>query len=205
VDIKNRGIVVSIQGYSQKTTSEMASEAVSAGCVALRLDKPVSLRDGLERVPVIGLRKCSVLRPAEEPYITVTPDAVQEIANWADLVAIDCRKCNTRRFELTEYCKKRNIQFVADIETIDDWKGIQGFGYAWAATTFSVFHKNHRPDIALIEELKKNGERRIIAEGNFSSRVDVRTALQAGAHMVCIGAAIANVYKLTRKYTTVEW
>jgi len=204
VDFK-RGIIVSIQGYSQKTTSELASEAVSAGCVALRLDKPVSIRDGLDRVPIIGLRKSSVPHPASEPYITTTPDAVQEVSNWANYVAIDCRVCNPRRAELADYCNKRNIKFVADIETVDDWKSIQGLGFSWAATTFSVFHKNHRPDISLVKVLKESGEKHIIAEGNYTSRVDVRTALQSGAHMVCIGAAIANVYKLTRKYTTVEF
>jgi putative N-acetylmannosamine-6-phosphate epimerase len=46
-------------------------------------------------------------------------------------------------------------------------------------------------------------EKHLIAEGNYSSREDVHIALESGAHAVCIGGAISNVYKLTKKYTSI--
>lgn len=200
-----RGIIVSIQGYQPKTTGELASEAVRAGAIALRTDKLIRLQEGVERVPVIGLQKMHVNAPAREAYITVTIEAVQEVAKWADYVAVDCRTCNVKRMEILAWCKENNIKAVADIATFDDWATLQGQTYAFVATTLSVFHKNHRPDLALVDQIIEAGEKNLIAEGNYATRKDVQTVLKRGARCVCIGGAISNVYKLTRKFTTVEY
>lgn len=200
-----RGIIVSIQGYETRTTGELASEAVRAGAIALRSDKPIRLQEDVERVPVIGLHKMHVRAPSREPYITAELETVQEVAKWADYVAIDCRVCNTRRMELLDWCKANKIKVVADIASYDDWASLQGQRYDYIATTLSVFHKNHRPDTVLVEQLIKAGEKNVIAEGNYTTRKDVQAVLKRGAAAVCIGGAISNVYKLTRKFTTVEF
>ena len=200
-----RGIIVSIQGYHQKTIAELAGEAIRAGAIALRTDKPIRVSTDLERVPVIGLHKEHVRTPSREAYITATVEALQSVARWADYVAIDYRICNAKRKELSDWCKQNKIKVVADIACMADWHSIQDLRYDFVATTLSVFHKNHRPDTKLIEELVKAGEKHIIAEGNYTTRVDVQAVLKSGAHAVCIGAAISNVYKLTRKFTTVEF
>jgi len=57
----------------------------------------------------------------------------------------------------------------------------------------------------LIKELLKLGEKNIIAEGNFSARSDVAEIAASGVHNICVGGAISNVYKLTKKYTSVRW
>ena len=199
-----RGIIVSIQGYQQKTIGEMASDAVRAGAIAIRTDKPIRLEEGVERVPIIGLHKLHVHAPSREPYITNTLEAAQAVARWADYVAVDCRRCNPEHENILAWCKANGVKVVADIETIEDWQQING-PRDFVATTFSVFHKNHRPDTALIVALAEAGEKNIIAEGNYSTRIDVQTALKTGAHAVCIGAAISNVYKLTRKFSTIEF
>jgi N-acylglucosamine-6-phosphate 2-epimerase len=202
-----RGIIVSIQGYSLSTTNELAREAASAGAMALRTDKPIKL-DGMnfcERPPVIGLHKNHVHAPSREPYITVTIADAQAVSKWADYVAVDCRRCNPARADIAAWCKTNGVKMIADIENIEDWQEIRDLYYDFVATTFSVFHKNHRPDVALIAALAAAGEKKIIAEGNYTTRLDVQTALETGAHAVCIGAAISNVYKLTRKFTTIEF
>ena len=206
-----RGIIVSIQGYHQKTITELAMDAVSAGAVAIRTDKPITIRTGAqfddhdERVPIIGLYKIHVCAPSREPYITSTLEAVQAVSKWADYVAVDYRQCNTERETISAWCKAAGIHLIADIETTDDWESIQGLHYDFVATTFSVFHKNHRPDIQLVKDLVAAGEKHIIAEGNYTTRCDVQEVLKAGAHAVCIGGAISNVYKLARKFTTIEF
>jgi len=202
-----RGIIISIQGYQRVTTNELAGEAVKAGAVALRTDKPIKLPDGVERVPIIGLHKIRVDSPARQPYITASLEALALVRPWADLIAVDCRIVNPARRELLMWCADAQIPVVADIATLEDWKTLRELSvpYAYVATTCSVFHKNHRPDINLVKELSGLGEKNIIAEGNYSARVDVRQALKTGAHAVCLGAAVANVYKLTRKYTTIDF
>lgn len=201
-----RGIIVSIQGYSLVTTAELAGEAIRAGAVAIRTDKPLRLGANAERVPVIGLHKTHVREPSKEPYLTSTLAEVQDVARWADLVAADFRNCNAaEREKIAVWCRANQKPLVADLETLDDWRAVQGLPYDFVTTTFSVFHMNHRPDLRLVEALRGAGERRLIAEGNFSARADVQAALRLGAHGVCLGAAVANVYKLTRKYTTLEF
>lgn len=202
-----RGIIISIQGYQRGTTNELASEAVKAGAVALRTDKPVRLSEGIESVPVIGLHKLHVKHPVAEPYITPNLELLEMVAAWADLVAVDMRNCNLRRAELAGWLKEHKKPMVADIACMADWHALQAghVEYAYVATTMSVFHKNHRPDLALVAALYAAGEKRVIAEGNYSARADVRQALKTGARAVCLGASVANVYKLTRKYTTIDF
>lgn len=199
----SRGIIVSIQGYHYKTMTELALDAISAGCVGIRTDKKLLIPDD-KRVPIVGLRKISVMDVKTCAYITPTPSDAELVALWADLVAVDCRRCNASMEETLRWCAEHGVKVVADIETYEDFEALSGDGhkYEFVATTLSVFKLLFRPNLRLVEKIAKT-ERRLIAEGNFTSRKDVKTALDAGAHAVCIGGAISNVYKLTRKYTSV--
>ncbi len=198
-----RGIIVSIQGYHYKTMTELAKDAINAGCVAIRTDKRLCLSDE-EKVPIIGLKKLQVEDVKAAAYITPTPEEVQEIESWADLVAVDYRACNENLQRTSKYCRERALKVVADIETYDDFANIRdrGYYYTYVATTLSVFKLLFRPNLRLVEKIAQE-EKHVIAEGNFSSRKDVRAAFEYGAHAVCIGSAISNVYKLTKKYTSV--
>lgn len=197
-----RGVIVSIQGYHYRTITELALDAISAGCVALRTDKRIMLRDD-QRVPVIGLKKVKVEEPKEEPYITQTVEDVEFVHSWSDLVAIDYRRLNPRLQQLSRFCREHGVKVVADIETYEDYQNIvdRGFLYEYVATTFAVFDSLFKPNLKLVEQIAKK-EKRLIAEGNFSSRKDVQEAFEYGAACVCIGSAISNVYKLTKKYTS---
>jgi len=203
IDGLPRGIIVSMQGYSYKTLTELAADAVNAGCVALRTDKRLALADD-KKVPIVGLRKVDVTDVKTFAYITPTIEDVQLVEPWADLVAIDYRRCNDNLNQVSRYCRDRKLEVVADVETFEDFQNIKdrGYYYAYVATTLSVFKLLFRPNLRLVEKIAKE-EKNLIAEGNFSSRRDVHEAFELGARAVCIGAAISNVYKLTRKYTSV--
>jgi len=198
-----RGVIVSIQGYHYKTMTELAKDAINAGCVAIRTDKRLCLSDE-EKVPIIGLKKLQVEDVKITAYITPTPEAVQEVEPWSDLIAIDYRASNPDLQRVSKYCREHSLKVVADIETFDDFANIRdrGYYYTYVATTLSVFKLLFRPNLRLVEKIAQE-EKRIIAEGNYTSRKDVRAAFEYGAHAVCIGSAIANVYKLTKKYTSI--
>lgn len=199
----SRGIIVSIQGYHYKTMTELAKDAINAGCVAIRTDKRLCLSDE-EKVSIIGIKKLQVEDVKVAAYITPTPEDVQEIESWADLVAVDYRGCNEDLQRVSKYCREHSLKVVADIETYDDFANIRdrGYYYTYVATTLSVFKLLFRPNLRLVEKIAQE-EKHLIAEGNFSSRKDVRAAFECGAHAVCIGSAISSVYKLTKKYTSV--
>jgi len=199
-----RGIIVSIQGYSYQTISELAKDAISASCVGLRIDKKITL-DMTHKLPIIGLKKSHVSDPKVEAYITANPEVVAAVAPWCDYVAIDARRCNSALASLMLYCKERRIKVVADIECFEDFQALKdaGYEYEFVSTTFSVFKQMYEPDIRLVEKLAPH-EKKLIAEGNYKSRKDVKSAFAAGAYAVCIGGAISNVYKLTKKFTSVS-
>lgn len=200
-----KGIIVSIQGYHQKTIEELAKNAVNAGCVGLRIDKPIHYRPYDKKVPVIGLNKIKVINPEIEPYITPTLEEIKKVSEWADYVAIDYRLINNNLEIISNYCKEKNIKVIADIGCIEDYENIKknNYYYTYVTTTFSVFKVLFKPDLKLLNKLIDSGENNIIAEGNYKTRKEVMEVYDIGVNNVCIGAAISNIYKLTRKFTTV--
>jgi putative N-acetylmannosamine-6-phosphate epimerase len=90
---------------------------------------------------------------------------------------------------------------VADIACLDDYKNIINSGYEceYVTTALSVFDR-HEPDLRLVSDLYKIGCKKIIAEGNFTACWQVAEAYKNGAVNVCIGTAISDIYKNTRRF-----
>lgn len=199
----NRGIIVSIQGYSSNTNNELCNSAIDAGAAAIRTDKPIKNRS----IPVIGLIKVKTDRKEETPYITPDIDLIKRVAEWADYIAIDFRMINKNLDAVSNYCRENKLKIIADIRNIEDYFNIVeiGYYYDYVATTFSVFDKKFEPNITLVSSLHEAGCKRIIAEGNYSRYKDVKDAFRLGANNICIGGAISDVYKLTRRYTTIDF
>jgi putative N-acetylmannosamine-6-phosphate epimerase len=191
-----KGLIVSIQGYSIQTTVELAGNAIRAGAIAIRTDKNMK-----SEVPTIGLRKIKVRSREEESYITVDVEAVKDVARWADYIAFDARSFNTNMKSIVEYCKQNGLKLIADIACMDDYKNIidAGFEFEYVTTALSVFDR-HEPDLKLVADLHKTGCKRIIAEGNFTACWQVAEAYKNGAVNVCVGTAISDIYKNTRRF-----
>jgi putative N-acetylmannosamine-6-phosphate epimerase len=200
-----RGIIVSIQGYSRETTRELSIQAISAGAVAIRTDKPVKI--SMEQaVPIIGLHKENGLNRANQAYITQNIREVQRVMDWSDYVAVDCRQCNQDIADVVEFCRANKVRLVADVGCWEDYAALKAAGvdFAYVTSALSVYRKRFYPDKRLAERLAKVEPKKVIAEGNFRAREDVAEMWRAGVQAVCIGGAITDVYKLTRKYTTIE-
>jgi len=146
-----KGIIVSVQGYSQETTEELAKEAVNAGAVAIRTDKDIKVN-----ALIVGLKKEKVDILEDEPYITHTLHAVKIVSKWADIIAIDYRRLNGNVKEISDYCREKELKVVADISNMRDYKNIiyKGYYYSFVATTFSVFKRKHHPDKKFIIQIK---------------------------------------------------
>jgi putative N-acetylmannosamine-6-phosphate epimerase len=201
--ILKKGIIISIQGYHYKTISELAEDAIAAGAVGIRTDKkPFSN----VRYPLIGLQKLTIKDPESEAYITPNIEEIKRVSPWAGFVAIDCRRLNEDLDTVLLFCAQNDIEVVADIQNMEDYKNLKekNHKFAFVATTFSIFNPGNKfsPDLDFIKELCDAGEKNIIAEGHYQTREQVREAFKSGANNICIGGAVANVYKLTRKFTT---
>jgi putative N-acetylmannosamine-6-phosphate epimerase len=198
----SKGLIVSVQGYSMETTEELIVDIANAGAVAIRTDKKVN-----SRLPLIGLSKKKVDDRRKESYITCTLEAVKEIEKWTKIIAIDYRKINKEIKKISEYCKEKKLNVIADISNIEDYENIMENDYyhTYIATTLSVLLNNsYKPDYDIIKELKNEDCKNIIAEGNYSTRWQVIQAYNMGVDNVCIGGAISDVFRLTRKFTTIR-
>ena len=169
----DKGLIVSIQGYSLSTTQELADICINSGAVGIRTDKPIE-----SDVPVIGLLKFK----DKKYYITTSIKTAENCSLMSNYVAIDCRKGNKGLSEIIEYCCHFNIEVVADIENIKDVENILKMKEkpSFISTTFSFF-KTGLPNIELIRHIKSITDIPIIAEGGYYDRVSIEKAFKNGA------------------------
>lgn len=198
-----KGLIVSLQIYSDETTKELAGEIMNGHAVAIRCDKDIEID-----MPKIGLKKRKGVNVRKHPYITHDVHTIKRVIHWADYVAVDYRSLNDNLPEISDFCRTNKIKVVADIGTLKDYENIlkNDYYYDYIATTFSHFYlqKKHDPDIMLIKKLSDLGEKNIIAEGNYQTRNHEKLAYAFGATNVCIGGAITDIYKQTLKYSSVD-
>ena len=195
------GIIVSIQGYSKNTTEELCKEIISAGAIGIRTDKNIRTE-----IDIIGLHKVHVNNPEIESYITNTIELIDSVSEWSQYVAVDYRKLNPNLQKISDFAKEKKIKIIADIGTRKDYENIKNndYYYTYIATTFSVFNPRRRfyPDLGFMQFLAEK-EKNVIAEGNINTRDQVRKIIEMGITNICIGAAISNIYKLTKKFTSI--
>lgn len=196
-----RGIIVSIQSKSSETTLELARDIQNAGAVAFRADKPIPLD-----LPVIGLQKRKVADCSREAYITDTVEEVEKVRQWADYVAIDYRFFNPNLKKISKHCKKYNIPVIADIQRWDDWINIKEHNlyFTYIATTFSLFNRGNHANTRLVKDLSREVPGKVIAEGGYKNTTLVKKAYENGAYAICIGMAITDVYKLTKRFVNID-
>jgi putative N-acetylmannosamine-6-phosphate epimerase len=191
-----KGLIVSIQNYSQNTTQELAEKVINGEAIAIRTDQQISVN-----VPVIALEKIE----NEKYYITSTIGSIKKCM-WGNYIAIDSRKGNRDLDLLYSFCHINEINIIADIENIEDVYNLLEIctklklkGIKYIATTFS-FLKNGMPDISLIKKIKKVTKIPVIAEGKYNNDTFISLAIQNGASHICIGTVISDIEKITSKY-----
>jgi putative N-acetylmannosamine-6-phosphate epimerase len=193
-----RGLIVSIQGYTQELTQNLADMIKDENIAAIRTDRHI-----YTNIPLIALKKNMTFKY----YITPTIEDLSH-CQWGNYTAIDCRKGNDNIVKLFQMAERYNQKIVADIECLDDVLNILELQKndkiilpSFFATTFSFFHTGGElPDLELIKEITKNTFVPVIAEGKYKTPIQVLTAYEMGAHNVCIGAEISDIKYLVNKF-----
>ena len=195
-----KGIIINVQGYSRKLTIEIIRQIQSAGAVAIQSDKPVEAG-----IPILGFKKIKCRNKLEKPYITPGIKDVKDVRKWAYIVIVDYRRINNNIKEISDYCKMENIGIIGNIGTIEDYFNIQenDFYYNYISIYFSKFH-SPGPDYELIKQLQQYDCKNIIAEGNFKEPEQVRKVYDMGINHVCVGTAVTNIFRLTKRFTSVK-
>ena len=193
----NRGLIVSIQGYSLQTTQELAEKAILGGAVAIRTDQPIKIP-----LHVIGLKKIY----EKKYYMTNDPVEINNVMKYADYVAIDCRRGNDDLGLIISHCHVNGYKYIADIEKIEDYENLMNICErekiitpSFVSTTFNVFNNNYHDD--LITNLCKLTSN-VIIEGGISETSEVfYYSRYRNVSNICIGTAISDIESLTNKFT----
>ncbi len=197
----NKGLIVSIQEYSQQTTIELAARCISNKAVAIRTDVDITWLKMHYDFSIIALKKLE-----KKYYITTSTESINS-CKWGDYIAIDSRRGNNDLNFLYVYAFYQNKKkIIADIENIEDVKNILRQNEKklielpkYFATTFS-FLKMGNPDIELIKNIKNLCDIPIIAEGKYKTLDQIKKAYEFGANNICIGSEISNIKYLMNKF-----
>lgn len=189
----------------------MARAAKQAGACAIRTN---GVRDviGIKEetnLPIIGIIKKGY--EGYEQYITVTMEEIDQLVKAeSDIIALDCtlrdRVDGRSVAELIKAIKEKypEIILMADIsnyeEGINAWKaGIDIVGTTLSGyTSYTV--KSEEPDFKLIEDLAKNIDIPVIAEGRIHKPEQAVKALDLGAYSVVVGGAITRPLEITTRF-----
>lgn len=189
----------------------MARAAKQAGASAIRTN---GVRDviGIKEetnLPIIGIIKKGY--EGYEQYITVTMEEVDQLVKaGADIIAIDCtlreRVDGRTVAEFIKDIKKKYPQIIlmADISNFEEGINAWESGIDMVGTTLSGYTpytlKLEEPDFKLIEDLSKNIDIPVIAEGRIHTPEQAARALDLGAHAVVVGGAITRPLEIATRF-----
>ncbi|ALP91475.1 MULTISPECIES: N-acetylmannosamine-6-phosphate 2-epimerase [Clostridium] len=189
----------------------MARAAKQAGAAAIRTN---GVRDviGIKEetnLPIIGIIKKGY--EGYEQYITVTMDEIDQLVQaGADIIAMDCtlreRVDGRSVSEFIQAIKEKYPQIIlmADISNLEEGINAWKAGIDMVGTTLSGYTeytlKLEEPDFKLIEDLAKNIDIPIIAEGRIHRPEQATKALDLGAHAVVVGGAITRPLEIATRF-----
>ena len=212
-------IIVSCQAYEDtplygpENMKTMARSVLLGGAKAIRACWPQDIKAirSLGDFPIVGINK--VLDPNREDmdYVYITPtfeSAVPVIEAGSDILALDCTiRPDRGKEELRELLRQiteayPDIAIMADCETLEDAIFAESTGMVdILSTTLAGIHRPLKhPDTELIKAIKQHCSLPVNAEGAVWELADLKSVMDAGADMVCIGTAITRPHLITRRF-----
>jgi putative N-acetylmannosamine-6-phosphate epimerase len=210
------GLIVSCQAkegeplYKPYIMGAMAQAAESGGAVGIRTDGPKIIKAVREntRLPIIGSYK--IWNKKTEVYVTPTFDSAEQIVkSGADIVGIDAtprpRGNNTGIAELIKRIKNElKVAVMADVSVLEEGCAAAEAGADFITTALAGYTSYSRQipgiDFKLLEDLVKDLDVPIIAEGRIYTPGNAYRALELGAFAVIVGTAITNPKWITEKF-----
>lgn len=207
------GLIVSCQALEDEplhggdTMAKMAKAAEIGGAIGIRSNGPDDIKNIKDSVklPIIGLNKID--HEGYEVYISPSIEDIKPIIEaGADMIAIDATKqsrpCEIE--DLVEYIHSKNKLVLADISTYEEAINAQRLNCDAVAITmvsYTSYTKDVKlPAFELLEQLVKDLDIPVIAEGNFNTPEAARKAMDLGAHAVVVGSAITRPQIITKKF-----
>ncbi len=192
------------------TLKRIATSVLRGGAGGLRAEgiAGVGAFRELTKLPIIGMVKTKDSNG--EVYITPTFEAAASVAAaGADMIALDCTMRRMSESEPWPALIRRihdelKLPVLADIASTEDAVAAADAGADAIATTlygYTVETRGIRTfSWPLLEDLLKEMEIPVFAEGHVNQPAEVEKALQLGAHAVVIGSAITRPEFITKRF-----
>lgn len=208
------GLIVSCQAlpheplYGSEIMARMALAAWQGGAVGIRANTPEDIAAIRQAVPLplIGLFKAG----EGEVYITPTLAHARAVAQaGADIVALDATARprpdgRTLAEVIATLHAEFGVQVMADISTAAEGIAAEQAGADLVSTTLSGYtpysDQEAGPNLALVTELAGRLAVPVVAEGRIATPAQARSALDAGAFAVVVGAAITRPQWITAQF-----
>ncbi|GIN09998.1 MULTISPECIES: N-acetylmannosamine-6-phosphate 2-epimerase [Shouchella] len=209
------GLIVSCQAledeplHGSMIMAKMAKAAKWGNAVGIRANSVEDIQAIKNEVdlPVIGIIKREY--PESEVYITPTKAEVNELlSTGVDMIAIDAtnrkRPNGGRVDQLVRHIQANRCLVMADISTFDEGVEAAKLGVDCISTTLSGYTPYSRqqrgPDFHLLEQLVRELNMPIIAEGRIQTPEEAKKAIELGAHAVVVGSAITRPQLITHTF-----
>lgn len=209
------GLIVSCQAledeplHGSMIMAKMAKAAKWGNAVGIRANSVQDIQAIKNEVdlPVIGIIKREYAE--SEVYITPTKAEVNELlSTGVDMIAIDAtnrKRPNGERVEqLVRHIQANRCLVMADISTFDEGMEAAKLGVDCISTTLSGYtpysQQQPGPDFNLLEQLVRELNMPIIAEGRIQTPEEAKKAIELGAHAVVVGSAITRPQLITHTF-----
>lgn len=210
-------LVVSCQareGWAMYGTDIMTAFAMAAqegGASAIRATGYDNIKAIMDKVdlPMIGINK--IFNEGYDVYITPTYESAVEILELGiQVIAIDATprlRPNNENFKDIIKSIRENypdVLIMGEISNIEEARVIMDGSVDIISTTLSGY-TSYTTDItslnlSLIENIVKETDIPVIAEGKIASQEDAVSALKAGAFAVVVGTSITRPEIITKRY-----
>lgn len=189
----------------------MAKAAMEAGAAGIRSSSIRDVSDIMASVPLpmIGLVKKKY--PGFGAYITPSMQEVDDLVKTGcDVIALDCTRL-TRPGNLTpsEFIRQIRQKYpeqllMADCDTLEDALEAEAAGIDFVGTTMNGYLPGETPtegpDFELAEQILKNVQVPLIAEGRIHYPDQARKMLDLGALAVVVGGAITRPKEIAQRF-----
>lgn len=210
-------LVVSCQareGWAMYGTDIMTAFAMAAqegGASAIRATGYDNIKAIMDKVdlPMIGINK--IFNEGYDVYITPTYESAVEILDLGiQVIAIDATprlRPNNENFKDIIKSIRENypdVLIMGEISNIEEARVIMDGSVDIISTTLSGY-TSYTTDItslnlSLIENIVKETDIPVIAEGKIASQEDAVSALKVGAFAVVVGTSITRPEIITKRY-----